>query len=122
MNNNTKHTKGPWMIQTSTENSNLYEVVDSPTESVVIAGPYIKPSLTEPKEQHVTAWADAHLIAASPSLLSACEAALSCPEIYGTTLACILTEAVRQAGGNVNPLGTDRLPTETMENYTERTA
>jgi hypothetical protein len=64
--------------------------------------------------------ANVALITSAPELLAACEAALSCPDIYGTVLARILTDAVRAAGGNCNPLGTDRKPTEPLADYEAR--
>lgn len=70
----TNHTPGPWMVQTSTDNSLLYEVVDSPTESYVIAGPFAKPNKMKPDKRDDQVWADATLIAAAPEMLKALQA------------------------------------------------
>lgn len=56
----TKHTPGPWIIETDLENSEHIIIVDSRTESYILAGPF--------NENHR---ADARLIAAAPELLEA---------------------------------------------------
>ncbi len=60
-NTETSHTPGPWIIQDDNENIHLAIVVDSPTESNVIAGPF-----NRDVARHM---ANARLIAAAPELL-----------------------------------------------------
>lgn len=64
------HTPGPWMIQ-SRDNDLLFDVVDSRTESKLIAGPF-RHELPTVKGNSETI-ANARLIAAAPELLEALE-------------------------------------------------
>jgi hypothetical protein len=65
-----KHTPGPWIIQTNVNNDMLYEVTDSLTESVIIAGPWPVPLPMVKGGGTDTRFCNARLIAAAPDLLA----------------------------------------------------
>lgn len=69
-----KPTPGPWIIQDDNENENSAIVVDSPTESNIIAGPCPRTN-----DQGM---ANLRLIAAAPDLLTALKEVASMVEAY----------------------------------------
>lgn len=79
LSNEIKHTPGPWTVEVQDEENTVTD--DGDTEVFYVCHPWTTcPDTTICKVEDID---DAHLIAASPTLLSACEVALDALEDTG---------------------------------------